>query len=140
MEEFLILPLRHGLRFQQQGVHMIDTPLPALNIEEWEHLVPGAHPSGVADTINKASQALQVLSGSTDLTAEQRSNAQIIAICAAAETELADAVAALGDRGDAFATEASRYLQTLEERVRAELAGTGSRPTFAASVAAGTAV
>jgi hypothetical protein len=137
LDEFLILPTRHGMRFEQVGIHLIQNPLPALDIEGWKHMLPEAHPHDLADLIQAAFQALQVLSGITELSDDGQEHQEVIAAAETTSTSFYDAFNALAKLDDDLARHAALELAQVVERVNAEMDGTSQGETFAAAICRG---
>lgn len=139
LERFLILPIRNGMRVDQLGINLIETPMPAVDIEKWTTLLPGeAHPTELAQLASAATEALQILSGISELTLAQREHPEVGAAAHEANEQLSQTIEKLQKRGDdKFAQDIRTTIVEIAQRVQAELDGIGTKPTFAAAVAAG---
>ncbi len=134
LDTFLILPTRHGKRFEQIGVHLIINPLPLANVEGWEDLVPDAHQWDLARLIQTCMLALQVLSGIADLSEQAREHPEVVAVGEEAAATFSATFKSLAESEDEFALHAAAHLAELAERVNAEIDGTSQAETFAAGI------
>jgi hypothetical protein len=136
MDMFLILPTRLEKRFDQVGVSVIQTPLPALSVAGWENLVPEAHSRELADLVQAVFHALQVLSGIGELSEEGQSRPEVMAMAEAAVASYKAAFDALAHLGNDFTTRVVEIAEEVARRVDEEDPSTGEE-TFAAALIRG---
>lgn len=132
LEKFLILPTRAGKRFDQVGVSIIQSALPALTTEGWEDLVPEAHPRELADLVQTVFHNLQVLSGVHDLSQERQSREEVRAVTAAAVASYEAALDALAALDSDFTRRVVEIAAEVMRRVEDE-DPTTAQETFAAA-------
>jgi hypothetical protein len=134
-DQFLVLPLRNGKRVEGQGVSLIMSPLPVVDVGEWQSQLPEAHPAKLASLVSAAIRELGLLSGLTELTADQLQHPDVVALGRDAGESLSHIVRELSDHSDDFAADLLNEISKIEARVQEEKQGATQTPTFAAAVA-----
>jgi hypothetical protein len=136
LDKFLILPTRQRKRFDQVGVSVIQSPLPALSVEGWEELVPEAHSRELADLVQTVFQELQILSGIGELSEEGQSRPEVLAVAEAAVASCKVAFDALAHLDNDFTRRVVEIAAEVARRVDEEDPSTGEE-TFAAALIRG---
>jgi len=136
LDRFLIVPTRLGKRFGGVGVSVIQTPLPALDVEGWEDLVPGAHSRELADLVQSAFHGLQVLSGIGELSEKGQVHPEVGKVAEAAVVSIDDAVDALIHVDGDFTRLVVEVAAEVAQRVDEEEPGTGEE-TYASAIIRG---
>jgi hypothetical protein len=136
LDKFLILPTRQGKRFDQVGVSVIQSPLPALSVEGWEELVPEAHSRELADLVQTVFQELQILSGIGELSEEGQSRPEVLAVAEAAVASCKVAFDALAHLDNDFTRRGVEMAAEVARRVDEEDPSIGDE-TFAAALIRG---
>lgn len=96
------------------------------------HVLPEAHPSELAETIEEILSALRALSGISDLPEEQREHDEVQALIEASESTLERVEEKLISMpNDQVVSTLGNVLAQFAARVRDELDGTSSEPNFA---------
>lgn len=136
LDMFLILPTREGKRFDQVGVSVIQSPLPALTVEGWEDLVPEAHSRELADMVQVVFHGLQILSGIHELNQERQSREEVRAVAQAAAASCKAALDAIARLDNDFTRHVVDLASEVARRVDEEDPSTGEE-TFAAALIRG---
>jgi hypothetical protein len=136
LDNFLILPIRMGKRFDQVGVSVILKPLPALSVDGWEDLVPEAHSRELADLVQTIFHELQVISGVGEMGEVGRSHPEVMQVASAAIASCSAALEALAQIDDDFTRLVVQVAAEVIRRVEQEGERSGEE-TFAAALVRG---
>jgi hypothetical protein len=134
-EQFLILPLRNGKRIEGQGANLIISPLPVIDVGDWQPLLPEVHVGKLESLVSTAIRELGVMSGLTELTTEQRAHPDVVALGRQSGESLSDTLHELADNPDVFTAEVLSEIEKIATRLQEEEQGAAQAPTFAAAVA-----
>ena len=133
-ESFLFVPLRNGRPVPRCAMRLIENLWPAPNPDGLNKLPP-AHAGNLADILDRAQIALEVLSGICDLPADQRSHTKVETVAGTLVSDLEAATTELRDLPDDPVTAGLlAAVAQLVVRVQAEVAGASPRPRFAAEL------
>jgi hypothetical protein len=137
-ETYFLIPLRQGRPVPSVCAKLISSALSSPGLDEWEDLLPEAHPVHLTNQVDDAQEALQTLSGISHLDEAQRSHASVLALIDRSWTAFATARDGLAKSEGCSVVEAViEYLDVIASNVEHELEGTSTKATFAEEIARG---
>ena len=133
-EIYLLVPLRNNRPVPGLALTLINNLWPAPDPDGLDRL-PAAHPSELADTLERAHLALQALSSISDLPDDQQTHPKVQAFAQNLGLELETAHESLRSLPeDPVTTELLAFLGELAVRVQSEFDGTSTEPSYAAQI------
>ena len=136
-ETFVFVPMRDGRPVPSLATKLIANMWPFPN-PEGLNMLPAAHPSTLADILDKCQHALQTLSGVSQLPDEQQSHEVIRAIAESAASGFTTSYELMGELShDTLVSELLDLLAEIATRVQAELDRSSTEPCFVEQIARG---
>jgi hypothetical protein len=132
-EQFLILPLRDGRRIEGQGISLIMTPLPVVDVGEWKRLLPEPHDLTLEPLVSAALDNLIVMSGLTELTHAQLEHPDVESLGQQAGEAFTNALQQLSHQSGDLIPVLLGEIQQVVERLQEEGEQASQGPTFAAA-------